>query len=155
MAETQPPLPSQDHLAAYLAQRDVPCPACNYNLRGLTADRCPECNRELVLQIRLAEPRIGAWIAALAGAAAMLGFNGLLFLYFLAYMARGRRYGPPWPSVATLLVSTVIAAFGLSLLIKRRRAFGNLSAGARGTWAAGAWLATAASAIAFFSFVDN
>lgn len=155
MADAQPPLPSQDHLAAYLAQRDVPCPACNYNLRGLTADRCPECNRELVLQIRLAEPRIGAWIAALSAAAAMLGFNGLLLLYFLAYMARGRQYGPPWPSVATLLVSTVIAGIGLSQLIKRRRAFGNLSAGARGTWAAGAWLATAASAIAFFSFVDN
>ena len=34
-------------LAAYLAERDVACPGCGYNLRGVTGGVCPECGREL------------------------------------------------------------------------------------------------------------
>ncbi len=49
----------QAQLRDYLATRDVPCPACGYNLRGLTSGRCPECNLEVVLTVRLAEPRLG------------------------------------------------------------------------------------------------
>jgi hypothetical protein len=30
-----------------LAQQDVPCPACGYNLRGLLRPRCPECGAEI------------------------------------------------------------------------------------------------------------
>lgn len=37
------------HLAIYLADRDAPCPACGYNLRGLEGARCPECGAELTL----------------------------------------------------------------------------------------------------------
>ena len=32
-----------DLLAQYLSSHDAPCPACGYNLRGLTESRCPEC----------------------------------------------------------------------------------------------------------------
>lgn len=38
-------------LAAYLKERRTPCPGCNYELRGLTADHCPECNTSLLLTI--------------------------------------------------------------------------------------------------------
>lgn len=34
-------------LNAHLAQSDVPCPACNYNLRGLDRAACPECGLAL------------------------------------------------------------------------------------------------------------
>ncbi len=34
-------------IRAFLAQRDVPCRGCRYNLRGVTAPACPECGREL------------------------------------------------------------------------------------------------------------
>src|SRR5687768_5272320 len=36
-----------DHAAAATGAvaGDVPCEQCGYNLRGLTADRCPECGR--------------------------------------------------------------------------------------------------------------
>ncbi|MEM8758677.1 MAG: hypothetical protein AAGF47_12970 [Planctomycetota bacterium] len=30
-------------LRAYLAERDVPCPGCGYNLRGVRETVCPEC----------------------------------------------------------------------------------------------------------------
>ena len=46
-------------LRRYLATRDLPCPGCRYNLRGLISDRCPECNQPLELQVSLAEPRVG------------------------------------------------------------------------------------------------
>lgn len=38
-------------LECFLANRDAACPACGYNLRGLTAEACPECRHELELQI--------------------------------------------------------------------------------------------------------
>ncbi len=34
-------------IRAFLAERDVPCPACGYNLRGASNRTCPECGREL------------------------------------------------------------------------------------------------------------
>ncbi|MEM9166951.1 MAG: hypothetical protein AAGB48_07975 [Planctomycetota bacterium] len=36
-----------DQLRAYLAERDVPCPRCGYNLRGVREPVCPECGRTL------------------------------------------------------------------------------------------------------------
>lgn len=42
-----PDQPSQSEagplLKAYLADRDIPCHACGYNLRGVTTVLCPEC----------------------------------------------------------------------------------------------------------------
>lgn len=39
----------QARLAAHLKLRDTPCPACGFNLRDLSASRCPECGLELKL----------------------------------------------------------------------------------------------------------
>lgn len=38
-------------LRAFLADRDVPCPHCGYNLRGLQAGVCPECKHDLQLRL--------------------------------------------------------------------------------------------------------
>lgn len=62
---------------AYVAERDVPCPGCGYNLRGLTGERCPECNEALEVRIGLAEPRMGAFIACVVGLAVGAGAAGL------------------------------------------------------------------------------
>ena len=32
-----------DQLATYLAEHDVPCPKCRYDLRGVPNALCPEC----------------------------------------------------------------------------------------------------------------
>jgi len=36
-------------LEAYLAARDVPCPGCGFNLRGLAGESCPECGDGITL----------------------------------------------------------------------------------------------------------
>ena len=36
-------------ITSYLAKRDVPCPACRQNLRGVQSNRCPECGYRLTL----------------------------------------------------------------------------------------------------------
>ncbi|MEO1535250.1 MAG: hypothetical protein AAFS11_06800 [Planctomycetota bacterium] len=43
-------MPDADQLRAYLADRDVPCPGCKYNLRDATTADCPECGEQLYLQ---------------------------------------------------------------------------------------------------------
>ncbi len=70
-----------EFLRSYLESRGVPCPGCGYDLRGLTGDHCPECNQPLVLAVRLAEPKMAAWLAGLVGLCMGVGFSGLLLLY--------------------------------------------------------------------------
>lgn len=41
----------RDPLRTFLADRDVPCPGCEYNLRGLAESVCPECGIELDLEV--------------------------------------------------------------------------------------------------------
>ncbi len=43
-------------VAAYLADREFPCPRCGYSLRGLTRAQCPECGRELRLRLETIGP---------------------------------------------------------------------------------------------------
>jgi hypothetical protein len=69
------PAGEDDVLFIFLAGRDVACPLCRYNLRGLASPRCPECGRELCLTIGLVEPRIGAWITCTVACAASAGLG--------------------------------------------------------------------------------
>lgn len=48
---TQTPGAADAAVAAFLEQRDVPCPGCGYNLRGCAAAACPECGRALRLRL--------------------------------------------------------------------------------------------------------
>jgi primosomal protein N' len=43
-------------IAAYLADREAPCPYCGYSLRGLKAARCPECGRGVRLRVEAIGP---------------------------------------------------------------------------------------------------
>src|SRR5687768_2535461 len=67
-------------LLAYVRDRDVACPLCTYNLRGLTTCRCPECGRELQLSVGLLEPRIGAWVTCLVAVTAAAGLGSMAIL---------------------------------------------------------------------------
>lgn len=57
----------------FLATRDEPCPACNYNLRGIAADTCPECGSRLEMTLR----RVQRDFPSIAG---VLALGCLLFL---------------------------------------------------------------------------
>ena len=52
-------------LKAYLAERDVSCPACGYNLRGLASEACPECRQQLMLHVTLQRPVTKSWLTTI------------------------------------------------------------------------------------------
>lgn len=130
-------------LLEYVADRDVACPSCTYNLRGLTTSRCPECGRELKLSVGLAQTYLRAWVLLLfavfcgAGAGLLLGVNFLMVpwsrlaprqeavvIYFMAYLPLAMivMIGCPrflrWPRrrqwiVAVLASGTILGAYTL------------------------------------------
>ena len=95
MSEVLPTFSDQELLQTFLRERDVACPRCEYNLRNLVGDRCPECGDELVLRVNLSEPKMAAFLTGLIGLAAGAGFSGLLILYWLIMVItiRGRMGG--------------------------------------------------------------
>jgi hypothetical protein len=73
----------REELRRYIAERDIPCPGCGYNLRGLASNRCPECNRLLRLTVAAVDAGIGPLIAAALG----LGSSGAAGAALLAVVA--------------------------------------------------------------------
>src|SRR4051812_21337301 len=71
-------------LVAFLSERDVACPLCRYNLRGLPSPRCPECGRELALQVGLTEPRQAAWLTGQIALTAAAGVGVMIVLVSIA-----------------------------------------------------------------------
>ena len=85
----EPQWTEQQHLVHLLQDRDIPCPRCGSNLRGLENNRCPGCESELTLSLSPVKWHLGPWIAAMAVLSASAGL-GLLFL--VAVIAKG------WPT---------------------------------------------------------
>ena len=71
---------------AYVRERSVRCPSCDYNLRNLTASECPECGQQLCLRIALATPNWAPFIAGVIGLSMSLGFSALLLLFAVVIM---------------------------------------------------------------------
>jgi hypothetical protein len=69
-------------LIGFLRERDVFCPLCRYNLRGLTVPRCPECGRGLQLSVGVTEPFLRAWITLAVSACSAAGI-GILFAWLV------------------------------------------------------------------------
>jgi hypothetical protein len=108
-----------DWLIEYLRDRDVGCPLCDYNLRGLVSDRCPECGREIRLNVQAAEPYLRAWVIA---AMALGGSAGIGIFILVIVVKEG------WPPVRMVgvcfaMVYFLIAIPLFGILIFARRAF--------------------------------
>jgi hypothetical protein len=99
-------------LVDFLRDRDAWCPACRYNLRGLTTPRCPECGRELRLSVGATEPFLRAWIMLAVAACSAAGV-GVLFGWIV--IAFGFPYNGYRPREAILL--GVIAFFMVMVLV--------------------------------------
>lgn len=139
-------------LAAYLADRDVACPGCGYNLRGLKAERCPECNEALQLQVGLCEPKLGLFITGITGLASGLGFHLFILMWFV--YEDQYSFGTPWYEITVLLIS--LGVLGILLLgwVHMRRRFHRLGVLGRIALTSLAWGVSALSVIAFFWLVD-
>lgn len=57
---------ANDQLQVFLTREPgTVCPVCDYSLRTLTGDSCPECGRRLKLSLVAAEPFRAAWVITL------------------------------------------------------------------------------------------
>ena len=108
-------------LVGFLRDRDAWCPACRYNLRGLTSPRCPECGRELRLSVGAIEPFLRAWITLVVAACSAAGV-GVLFGWLVIAHGFPRRYGPKETILRVVIaffMMMVVVAPGV--LVARRR----------------------------------
>jgi small-conductance mechanosensitive channel len=71
-------------LVDFLRDRDVQCPRCAYNLRGLSAPRCPECGRPLELRVGITDQRLAAWLTGMIFLAAGSGAGILMLISVIA-----------------------------------------------------------------------
>lgn len=114
-------------LQIFLADRDVPCPACGYNIRQLQKDTCPECGRPLRLTIGIVGLS-NIWIATLLGAivpaACGLPFHILLLFAFSQGLALGDITSDPTGIVFLLLIVYTLCCVPISItLLAARRNF--------------------------------
>ena len=108
-------------LAMFLHGRDVPCPLCDYNLRDLTQQQCPECRHELLLTVGVTKPRFLWFLLAMtpctfAGIAA-----GLTLIPVIVQWLAGA--GAPPSVLVTLVLLGLVSAVGGLMLIHHRFAF--------------------------------
>src|SRR5262245_16658234 len=146
-----------DQLRSFLAATDAPCPNCNYNLRGLTSDSCPECNQRLTLRVGLVEPRLGPLIAAASG---LLAGAGAGFVCLILVLLFTLRYGPPSRReafavfVLPILCLVIQGTLALLRLRSRGRQWFRLQSGeVRAAVIALGWILTAVAVLVFFASV--
>ena len=136
-------------LQTFLADRDVPCPQCSYNLRDLHGSRCPECGEDLVLRVNVAEPRQAALITGLVGLSAGAGLSGLLVLYIVIQMLRHQQ----WSGVGRFFAITggglLVEGAALLLWLWFWRSIRRARVGVRIALAVACWLLTLANLLVF------
>lgn len=119
----------EQKLAAYLADRDVACPGCGYNLRGLKSRECPECGRDIAVDLWAGRARRHLrWALAAVGVFGALAVLVIAWLGFSAVtMALGVQGVVTWADlripvqVAGLALAFAVPA-ALTVLVLMRRA---------------------------------
>ncbi len=127
-------------LQAWLSSRDVPCPVCGYNLRGLEQPTCPECGETLTLTLTNHPTHLAGYT---------LGLIGLTLSVLLAALFSIVAFSEHPP---TSIVSVFAAAWlgGWALRWRRnRKAFGGLPRHKKQEQVVVCWIA----AIVFFVMI--
>jgi hypothetical protein len=110
-------------LIGFLRERDVFCPLCRYNLRGLTVPRCPECGRDLQLSVGVTEPFLRAWITLAVAACSGAGI-GILFAWLVITVGwPGGRHGLKNEILRGVIAFFVLMIPAAALAIMGRRKF--------------------------------
>jgi len=117
---TDPPL------AAFLADRDVSCPVCRYNLRALRVPACPECAAPLHLSVASPSLHLGPYLVTIVSFALAAGFDlvvaiiaATLTLVFADPAAPASWIGPAL--LASILGAAGAACLGSILWLARHR----------------------------------
>jgi len=143
-----------DLLPAFLAERDVPCPSCGYNLRDLKEARCPECGEAIDLRVGLVEPRQAAGIAGLIGLAAGAGMNGLLLGYVVIRAVLFHdSFGGMGTFLALNLGGLLVEGGALLVWLRRWRRIRRLSRATKALLVAACWALTLLNLFLFSVFV--
>ncbi len=109
-------------LEAFLSTNDASCPVCAYNLRGLTAVHCPECNAPLSLAVTSENLSVGPWSLAIVSWAMGAGFDGVVaLLVSIMLIANPAPIWPPYALVAMFVTLALICLAAITLLVRRRR----------------------------------
>lgn len=112
-------------LGTFLSTRDVPCPSCGYNLRGINSPVCPECAEPLALKVGFAQDTTRALVAAILPPAIIGGAGLCLVLCFVIIAAAVGGMPPPGERVsflwAPLGIGLVLSAYATCLMRLRGR----------------------------------
>ena len=104
--QDKPPVSDSEELSllhSYLGDRDVSCPSCGYNLRGLTGSSCPECGDAISLTITNYPSRSGGYIAGLIG-------YTLSIVFALVFVAGNWKTEPVLSVLSVFIVAWIAVA---------------------------------------------
>jgi hypothetical protein len=143
---TAPDPAEADALRRFLAERDVACPGCEYNLRGLVGPRCPECDRALEPAELQLKPNPAAFALGMFGLSIAPGYCVLAIGYLAAIGQLGARDVPALTAGLFAGVGSIVV-----WVLHRRRLKTTVP---NGWWAliAACALISAASPVAWFLF---
>lgn len=143
-------------LEVFVAERDVACPGCGYNLRGLRGRHCPECGLEVRLGVQLEEPAMGSLLVTLAALFSVVGASGAVVLAVL-WLSVFYDGWAPWQVWFVPGAALLLGGPGAVLLAGRpgRVWFRKHSAPVRQAIAAGAWAAAVGTFLAFMVLVST
>ena len=110
-------------LKALLAERDIPCPVCGYNLRAIASTNCPECGAKLDLRVGSTDLKLGLWLVSVLAVALPLGACAIWVIMICAVMTiEGMWASDAVIATITLAAAGILYGGGLAqLLVKRRR----------------------------------
>jgi hypothetical protein len=129
-------------LLEFVRERDVPCPACGYNLRNLTWPVCPECREPLSLNVTHELPPIGLFVATIGPSF----FSALLAIVLITLTLM---FGGPPSEVILAMVFGVFNAVLIPVIFALRRRFVRSRRRVQVAWAGLNWLVHVAVFAAF------
>lgn len=143
-------MPSESELLAlYLADRDIPCPSCGYNMRGSEKCVCPECGKALVLGVGLGDwmqnARAACFASLWCGVYALASTAMCVHMWWGTFTARAFASIPSWGwvNIGFGVCELGLAAYflWLAVQIERVKSGGGRAAmhSRRLYWAVGGW----------------
>lgn len=109
-------------LREFLSSNDAACPVCGYNLRGLLAATCPECNAPLALGVTSENLSIGPWVLAIVSFAMAAGFDGVVAtIVSVAMIANPPPHWMPYTMVGMFMVLAIASLACVVTVVRKRK----------------------------------